>query len=81
MVPPFNNFECLFRLILDGGTSVFLLAGRGGGYEEAVRSIIRVHVGVCIRLGLYITYTPSLYLPPCTPIYTPIRVKSIQHGI
>jgi hypothetical protein len=35
MVPPFNNFECLFRLILDGGTSVFLLAGRGGRDEEA----------------------------------------------
>jgi hypothetical protein len=35
MVPPFNNFECMYRLILDGGSSVFLLASRGGEGEEA----------------------------------------------
>jgi hypothetical protein len=45
------------------------------------RSIIGVHVWVSIRLGLYITCTPSLYLPPCTSIYTPTMVQSMQHKI
>jgi hypothetical protein len=40
-----------------------------------VRSTIRVRIGVGIRLGLYVTCTPSLYLPPCTSIYTPTRSK------
>jgi hypothetical protein len=35
MAPPFNNKQRLFRLILDGVPSVFLLASRGGGGEEA----------------------------------------------
>jgi hypothetical protein len=46
-----------------------------------VRSIIRVRVGVSIGLGLYITCTLSLYLPPCTSIYTPTRAQAIQHKI
>jgi hypothetical protein len=48
---------------------------------RGVRSIIRVRVGVSIRLGLCITCTPSLYLSPCTSIYTPTRVQAIQHKI
>jgi hypothetical protein len=46
-----------------------------------VRSTIRVYVGVSIRLGLYVTCTQSLYLPPCTFIYTPKRIQAIQHKI
>jgi hypothetical protein len=44
-----------------------------------VRSIICVCIGVSIRLGLYITCTSNIYLPPCTSIYTLTRVQAIQH--
>jgi hypothetical protein len=46
MEPPFNNCQRRFLLILDGGTSVFLLADRGGVGEEA-SEVLRLRSARC----------------------------------